>query len=234
MINLTEYDELTNYKIYLVNKSASTKNFWCFLEKPEGVPNEKVYANSDTMLSVLPNYPGTNKFTIPVSYQVGVGATNKAVGLNIKIDSNIMEDAKLTDLYHAKYATAPPKQGPVLTLDQQQSSPANTIGITSNPFNQIQNENNGWYSNMSFGIKTANGFIGVTWAPSPNEDSTITPKFAFYIATGDYTSNSLADINSISSTSAKVTLDRFKNLEATVTLDSSGRFIVTPGRPDSI
>lgn len=234
MINLKEYDELTNYKIYLVNEGATDKNFWCFLEKPEGVLGKKVYANSNAMLNVLPNYPGVNKFTIPISYQIGVGASNEAVGLNIKIDSNIMEEVKLTDLYHAKYATAPPKRGPVLTLDQQQSSPANTIKIKSNNFDRVKNENNGWYSNMSFGIKTANGFIGVTWAPSPNEDSTITPKFAFYIATGNYTSNGLADITTISDTSAKVTLDQFKNLEATVTLNSKGDFIVTPGRPSSI
>ncbi|WP_231737977.1 hypothetical protein [Myroides odoratus] len=231
MINLEKFSATTNYKIYLVNKGSSTKNFWCFLQKPEGVPTSDVYANSDAMLSVVPNYDGKNWFTIPLQYKVGAGATNQAVGLNVKIDSSVIKDAQLEQLWNAEYATAPPKQGPNLSISQGEKSPANTIGIKSNKFNQVQNENEKWYSNMSFGIESANGFMGVTWAPSPNDKSTVTPKFAFYIATGDFTSNSLADIATISNEAAKIELSSFKSLEVTVTLTEKGEWLVEPGAP---
>ena len=231
MLNLASLTDTTNYEIYLVNKGATAQNFWCFLEKPEGVSSSEVYANSSAMLSVLPNYQGINKFTIPLQYMLAAGASNEAVGLNVQIDSAIMKNASLTQTWEAKYATAPPPQGPTLQLDQGVSSPGGTLAIKSNDFNQVQNENNSWFSNMSFGIQTAQGFVGVTWKPGPNQTSTITPKFSFYIATGSYTSNSLADMATISSTSAAVSLSDFQNLKATVTLDSTGKWYVTPGKP---
>lgn len=231
MINTAIFTATTNYKIYLVNQGSSAKNFWCFLQQPQGVPTDSVYANSDAMLSVLPNYGGVNSFTIPLQYVVGAGATNEAVGLDVVIDSNIIQQAQLQQTWNADYATAPPKQGPQLSLAQGGVSPSGTIGLISNAFDQTQNENNQWFSNMSFGIQSANGFMGVTWAPSPSDTSTVTPKFSFYIATGNYTSNSLADITTISNQSAQVTLSDFKNLEATVTLTTKGTWLVTPGKP---
>jgi hypothetical protein len=107
----------------------------------------------------------------------------------------------------------------------------NTIQIISNAFDQKINEDNKWFSNMSFGINSANGFMGVTWSPSPSETSTLTPKFAFYIATGSYKSNSLVDMDTISNYAAQIELCDFKNLETTVTLTSTGAWVVTPGAP---
>lgn len=231
MLNLNKLQATTDYKIYLVNEGSTSKNFWCFLQQPEGVSSSDVYANSNTMLSVLPNYGGTNRFTIPLQYVVGAGASNKAVGLDIKIDSSFIQNSELEQLWDADYATAPPNQGPVISLDSGATSPANTLGIKSNDFDRVQNENEHWYSNMSFGIQSANGFLGVTWSPSPSDTSTITPKFAFYVATGDYTSNNLADMTTISNTSAQIELTDFKNLEATVTLTSKGKWLVAPGAP---
>lgn len=234
MINLLTASTTTNYKIYLVNEGSTTQNFWCFLQEPEGVATSAVYANSSAMLSVLPNYGGTNTFTIPLQYVVGAGASNQAVGLDVRIDSNYIQQAQLQQLWNADYATAPPKQGPQLLLNQETTSPSNTIGIKSNAFNQVQNENEQWFSNMSFGIESFNGFMGVTWAPSPSQTSTLTPKFAFYIATGSYTSNSLVDMTTVSNNSAKIELSSFKNLEATVTLTASGAWRVTAGRPTTV
>ncbi|WHT39716.1 hypothetical protein QNH98_03260 [Myroides sp. mNGS23_01] len=129
MINLEKFSATTNYKIYLVNKGSSTKNFWCFLQKPEGVPTSDVYANSDAMLSVVPNYDGKNWFTIPLQYKVGAGATNQAVGLNVKIDSSVIKDAQLEQLWNAEYATAPPKQGPNLSISQGEKVQPIPLGL---------------------------------------------------------------------------------------------------------
>ncbi|KGJ93766.1 hypothetical protein [Colwellia psychrerythraea] len=222
----------TEYKIYLVNESASTKNMWCFLTKPEGLTGPNVFANSSSSLSVTPNYAGTNLFTVPLQYSLQAGASNEAVGLDIRIDSTISVNADLKKKYQADYVTAPPKQGPNLTLDQTGSSPAKTMAFKTNGFNKVQNEDNQWFSSATFGIETGNGFMGVTWSPDPNDTKTITPKFEFYIATGSFESNKLADFNTISNDSAIIPLSMFKNLEATVTLTETGSWVVTAGRPE--
>lgn len=230
MLNIQKLNSTTNYTIYLKNNSSDPKNFWCFLEKPAGLPSSDVFANSSASLSVLPNYGGINKFTIPLQYSVGAGASNQAVGLGVQIDSSIINDVQLRQTWEASYATVPPQQGPNLSLVQGEVSPESTIGLLSNAFDKTKNENNKWFSNMSFGIETQNGFLGVTWSPSPDDQHTITPKFSFYISTGSFTSYELADIATISRKAAKVELSNFKNLEATVTLTSTGEWIVTPGK----
>ncbi|KZN38691.1 hypothetical protein N480_13635 [Pseudoalteromonas luteoviolacea S2607] len=221
----------TNYKIYLVNQSASGKNMWCFLSEPEGLTGKEVYANSTTSLYVEPNYAGLNYFTVPVQYSLQAGASNKAVGLDIKIDSNISIDADLKQSYDADYATAPPKKGPNLSRDQSGSSPDGTLRFVTNSFDKVKNQNQNWFESATFGIETADGFIGSTWAPDPDEQTTITPKFKFYVSTGSFKSGTLADFNTISNSSAVINLSDFERLEVTVTLTSQGTFIVTPGKP---
>ena len=228
---MNDSSTVTNYQIYLVNQGTTAKTFWCFLEQPEGIQSPEVFANSSAALSVTPNYGGTNSFTIPLQYQIGAGACNQAVGLDVKVITNIAQDTALQSVWNAEYATVPPNQGPQLSRVQAQQSPADTIRVLSNTFDRRKNENNQWYSNMTFGILSSNGFMGVTWSPSPNETSTITPKFGFYISTGSYRSENLADIASISRDAVKVELNDFSQLEATVTLTSTGELIVTPGKP---
>lgn len=230
MFSLEALNSTTNYTIYLKNESSDDKNFWCFLEKPNGVPSSAVFANSSASLNVVPNYGGTNKFVIPLQYSLGAGASNEAVGLGVQIDTSIIKNAELKQTWEAYYATIPPNQGPNLALVQGQKSPDNTIGYLSNGFNKVKNENGKWFSNMSFGIQTQNGFLGVTWSPSPNDQNTITPKFSFYISTGSFTSYELADISTISRQSAKVELKDFINLEATVTLTATGEWLVQGGK----
>ncbi|WP_316636379.1 hypothetical protein [uncultured Flavobacterium sp.] len=220
----------TNYSIYLKNESHEVKDFWCFLEKPDGVPSSGVYANSSTSLAVRPNYGGTNKFIIPTQYSLGAGASNRAVGLGVQIDSSIIIDAEYKQKWEAEYASTPPRQGPNLNLLQGHESPNNTIGLLSNSFDRSKNESGKWYSNASFGIQTESGFLGVTWSPSPNELFIITPKFSFYISTGSFASDELADLATIPKDSAKIELSNFKNSEVTVTLTSAGKWLVQPGR----
>ncbi|TPG39993.1 hypothetical protein [Flavobacterium pectinovorum] len=234
MLNMGALNSRTNYTIFLRNESRDTKNFWLFLEKPNGLSNNEIYANSSVYLSVSPNDRGTNTIVIPTKYSLGAGASSKAVGLGVQIDSNVVVDAELKQTWEAHYASTPPKQGANLNLVQGQGSPDNSIVLLSNSFDKAKNESDNWYSNASFGIQTQNGFLGVTWSPYPNEQCLITPNLSFYIATGSFKSNELADLATISGQSAKVELRDFKNFEVTVTLNSRGQWMVQPGRVQEI
>lgn len=222
----------TNYTIYLVNESSSTQNFWCFLARPdELVDDPAVFANSSTSLAVASQAPGINTFTIPVQYVVGAGASNNAVGLNILINSSITNNANLKDTWLAEYATVPPNMGPSMKKTGD-AAPPNTIAIKSNAFNQANNEANGWFSNMSFGIKTNQGFIGMSWSPSPQHKRTLTPKLKFYVATGTYSSNTLASWSDVSNDSAEISVPYdFQYNCCTVTLTDTGGWVVKPGKP---
>lgn len=222
----------TLYTIYLVNNSTSTQQFWCFLAPPdELVSDPDVFANSSTTLAVAPQSESINTFTIPVQYVVGAGADNQAVGLNIKVASTITKKAELLQTWDAGYATVPPNQGPTLKLSSDSSKP-NTIAIRSNAFNQGGNEANGWFSNMSYGIQTAQGFIGMSWSPAPQKTRTLTPKLQFYVATGSFGENSLASWTDVSNGSASISVPGdFRLNKTTVTLTELGGWLVTPGAP---
>src|SRR5688572_9254804 len=117
------------YKIYLVNKSFDKQTFWCFLERPKELVNDPaVFANSDTYLTVAPNRPGTDSFTIPVEYIVGAGASNNAVGLDIEITSSVSNVAALTQTWNADYASLPDKEGPTMA-QAGKVAPANSIAL---------------------------------------------------------------------------------------------------------
>jgi len=221
----------TNYSIYIINKGATTQTFWSFLQEPDALPSDpEVFANSSASLAVAPNYGGQNKFVIPLQYSVGAGASNKAVGLNTKIVSEISADTALGQTWLAAYMNAPPKQGPDLT-ESSGTVPATAIQLNSNPFNKVSNEDQQWYSNMSFGIQTEDGYMGMTWSPSPNDKRTITPKFEFYITTGSFGANQLADWTDVNRNACNIALSDFSQLAVTVTLEQDGTWTKTPGAP---
>jgi hypothetical protein len=224
--------EPTPYTIYLVNNTASTQQFWCFLAPPDELASDPgVFANSSTTLAVASQSESINTFTIPVQYVVGAGADNQAVGLSIKVASTITKKAELQQTWEAGYATVPPNLGPTLTLTTQTSKP-NTIAIKSSAFNQGENESNGWFSNMSFGLQTKQGFIGMTWSPSPQQTRTLTPKLEFYVATGSFSQNELASWTDVSNGSALIAVPGdFRLNKTTVTLTELGGWLVTPGAP---
>ncbi|MBF4264810.1 hypothetical protein EAY73_23645, partial [Vibrio anguillarum] len=82
------------------------------------------------------------------------------------------------------------------------------------PDDAIANE---WYPSQSFGLETASGFVGMSWEARPGKQVSIAPEVKFYISTGDYTANKLADYTTVSDNSAELTLDKFKGGAATVT-----------------
>lgn len=89
----------TNYTIYLINQSSSTQTFWCFLARPQEVASDPtVFANSSASLAIDSNDPATNSFTIPVQYVVAAGASNNAVGLNVKVNSTISQNSDLSQV----------------------------------------------------------------------------------------------------------------------------------------
>jgi len=220
------------YNIHLINHSASTEVFWCFLAQPQELANTPgVYANSSVCIAIDANALETNHFMIPVEYVVGAGASNIAVGLNVFVDSSDTQNADIGQTWEASYASSPPNMGPNLFLTGT-PSPADTIGITTNAFDQMTNEANGWFSNQSFGIMTDAGFMGMSWSPSPNTRTTITPRLGFYITTGAFSANGLADWTSVSNDAALVQAPfDFSQNNCTVTLTASGAWKVSPGAP---
>jgi hypothetical protein len=223
-----------NYTIYLVNQSTTTQLFWCFLQQPVELAGQPgVFANSAASLAVASNSPAQNFFTIPAQFVVGAGASNNAVGLNVKVTSSITLNAGLTDQYSAVYANVPPNLGPTLTQSGTGASPTQ-ISIASNGFNQGSNESQGWFSNMSFGVNTAAGFMGMTWSPSPAQTTTLTPTLSFYVAVGSYSANTLAEYTTFSNTAAQLTTPgSFYLNAATVTYTSTGTWTITPGKPSA-
>lgn len=223
----------TTYTIHLINDGEDNENFWCFLEAPEKLSGSNVYANSNTSISISPKYHGKNSFIIPVQYCFGAGGSNEAVGLDIEIAS---EDTKNVDLgqgVSAVYNNAPPNEGPTL-MKFEGKVDANNLVFEVNHFDKTSNENNKWYSSATFGIHTHNGFIGMTWSPDPGTTITIKPKLTFYIATGNFASNTLVDFTSVSTDTAKIDLDSFLHNEATVTWTELGTWKVSPGAPSQV
>jgi hypothetical protein len=223
----------TQYTIYLVNQNINPQLFWAFLSAPVVSNNPQVFANSNTNLLIPGASPDLNNFTIPVQYVIGAGASNNAVGLNIEIRSTATRNANLEQLWQVAYATTPPNSGPTVPLTPTGESPPSTLAVRTNAFNQPLNQTNGWYENMSFGVKTAQGFMGVTWLPDPSKTYTITPKLNFYITVGDYSSYSLADINSVANSSAALntSTDFDLNNICTVVYSGKGEWSHFKGRP---
>lgn len=226
---------MDKYKIYIVNHMPTKKRFWCFLEPPAPLANEKVFANSSTFVDVESHYEGVSSFTIPVQYVVKAGAGNEAVGLNVVIDTLLPMDVGLTETWEAQYM--PPQQGPNLKKSEKKVGPTK-IGITTNEFNKEEWARKSWYTNLTFGIKTAQGFIGTTWSPDPGEELTLEPQLIFYIATGTYEKNQLADMSIVSKTSAKVLVPTSfggsGNNECTVIRTEKGDWDYIKGPPPSL
>ena len=220
-----------NYNIYIVNRSQTTQTFWCFLAPPRELAGDPgVYANSSAALAVTPNYPGTTAFMIPMQYVVGAGASNQAVGLNVQVVSNVTYDVSLQQTVDLDYASVPPNMGPTMNIAGT-NAPANAIAITCNAFNKVNNEENGWFSNASFGIETAAGFTGMSWSPNPQSTRTLTPNLTFYVAVGYFGNSALASWNDVMDNSAEISVpSSFSGTDCTVTYNADGTWSVSPGR----
>jgi type IV secretory pathway TrbD component len=167
----------------------------------------------------------------PVQYVVGAGASNQAVGLNVQVVSDITCDVALQQTFDMNYASVPPMMGPTMNFAGT-TAPPNTIAITSNAFNKVNNEENGWFSNASFGIETYAGFIGMSWSPIPLTTQTLTPNLTFYVTVGSFGGNTLASWNDVTTNSVTISVpSSFSGSDCTVTYNVNGTWTVFPGRP---
>lgn len=220
------------YKIYIVNKYATEQTFWLFLQQPVELQAQPgVYANSSAYLNIQSNALSTNYFGVPVQYVVGAGASNQAVGLNVQVVSNIQQNANLKQVWEASY---PFRTAPTLINTGGSTGNASTIQIQTDSYNKASDEANGWYGNQSFGIQTQDGFIGMTWSPSPGQTVSISPTLTFYVATGSYNENTLASYTTVSTASQTVTTSNFDAAnQCTVTYNADGTWSIAAGAPQS-
>ena len=218
----------TKYKIHLKNLHSADKTFWCFLNTPDSDISTEVFANSSARLTVAQFEPGRDdSFTIPLQYVVKAGASNQAVALKTLIQSSISKNTDLASSWMANYF--PANKGPALAPYSDQPA-SDEVDVLTNGFDKSREPLDKWYSSLTFGVQSDNGFLGVTWSPDPSETYRIRPKVQFYVATGSYEENTLASITSISSTSANITEDSFDgNYECTVTLLTTGKWKVEKG-----
>ncbi|CAB1275761.1 hypothetical protein [Candidatus Nitrosacidococcus tergens] len=220
------------FKIYVVNDTSSIKDFYLFLAAPDELAGDsEVYANSNTFIKIKGNSRDqTNSFTIPIQFVFEVGASNRAVALNTRIDSSTPRDIQYGEQWQATYF--PPNQGPNLIKSGSTNNPK-SVAIRTIPYDKDTDEGDGWFGSQSFGIKTSSGFAGMTWSPDPGETRTLVPKLEFYIATGTFGENVLADWTSVSSDPAIITEDDFSagnTGEATVVRTKSGGWDVYTGK----
>jgi hypothetical protein len=218
----------TKYKIHLKNLQSADKTFWCFLNTPDSNISSEVFANSSARLTVAQFEPGRDdSFTIPLQYVVKAGASNNAVALKTLIQSSISKNTDLASSWQANYFQA--NKGPAL-VPGSDTPASDEVDVLTNAFDKNREPLDKWFSSLTFGVQSDNGFLGVTWSPDPSETYRIKPKVQFYVATGSYEENTLASITSISTTSANITEDSFDgNYECTVTLLTTGKWKVEKG-----
>ena len=224
----------TTYKINLVNKQAATKKFWCFLNAPQISNQPTVFANSNTFLSLPKTLPGSSaSFDIPLQYSVQAGASNKAVGLNTKISSSVTQNTNLGVSWLAAYSQNGNNLPPTLKNDTTPPAPpTNGLVIKTNVYDKSKEPLDNWYGNLTFGVKTSHGFIGLTWSPDPSTAYITMPNVSFYVTTGKYQTNTLANISAIALNAAHLTASDFDgNLECTVTLNADGTWSKNAGKP---
>lgn len=224
------------YNIYLVNKADEEKTFWCFLERPKEVLDDTgVFANSSAYVSVDPSDPGTSMFEIPVQFLVSASSSTTPFksGQTVQVETKSTLDVDLKDNCSIQYSDTK-RLSPKLSIVGQ-TSPDDTITITTQDFDKVQAQRTqGWYSTQTFGINTAQGFIGMTWSPEPGEDKTLTPTLKFYVSTGEHGNNTLADWTTVSHEALVLSVpDSFDTdtLSVTVELGGDGKWTPKPGAP---
>jgi hypothetical protein len=223
---------MDTYTIYIQNHAHSKETFWCFLAEPDQLEvGSKIYANSSARMTLNPSSSHTTaKFEIPIQYQLAARSTNKATGLGIKISTENTKPVNLGQAWAAKFYTEADHQAPDLSPNGNGAMP-NEVLYNCNPFNPSSAIQNSWYPSQTFGMKTESGFIGMSWEALPNTKVSISPNVKFYINTGTFHPNTLADYTVIKQKAAELGKNDFKGFAATVILKEDGTFDKFPGAP---
>ncbi|UTV30986.1 hypothetical protein [Photobacterium atrarenae] len=225
----TNGDKLT---IYIVSKSSSKETFWCFLAKPEELDTgSEIYANSSARLTIDAGSTPEASFGIPVQFKLAAKSINHPVGLGIEVSTRESKDVQLEDVWQGTFYTGEEHQAPDLTKVSGQKATENHIEYKTNKFEPDDVIANQWYPSQSYGMKTDSGFVGMTWDARPGKVVKIEPLVKFYVSAADYQAGTLANLTTISDSSAVVELSDFSGKAVTVTYLSNGDWDVKPGRP---
>lgn len=220
-------DELT---IHVVSDSSTKETFWCFLAKPEQLDTgNEIYANSNARLTIAGGSSPEASFTIPVQFSLAAKSVNRPIGLGVKVSTRQSENVELEESWKATFYTSDEHQAPDLVEIGDPAS-ENTINYASSPFSPDNVIKNDWYPTQSYGMKTAAGFVGLTWDARPNKTVKIEPLVEFYITVAEYSAGTLANLTTVSTDAAKVKLKDFRGGAVTVTYTSTGEWVVTPGK----
>jgi hypothetical protein len=224
---------MDTYTIYIINNAVTTETFWLFLAQPILSNTQTIYANSSASVTIESNANSINRFVIPIQYLLYANGSNNAIGVNVEVDSTIIQNVQIGDTGMATFYTEI-NQAPDLTLLNPSPPLANNeIGYQDNTFDPNQEIQNSWYASQGFGIQAQSGLIGTTWEALPSTTVNISPILKFYINTGNYRANQLADFTTIQNESASIETMQFSGFEATVTLNDNGTFTVTSGAPQN-
>ncbi|EKN3724728.1 TPA: hypothetical protein ACPZRY_002565 [Yersinia enterocolitica] len=219
------------YTIYIVSESANTETFWLFLDKPDKLAvGSTIYANSAANLTIASGSSPEATFGIPIQYKLGAKSSNKAVGLNVKVATSQLKDVNIQDVWKATFYDGPEHQAPDLDKADGVAN-KDEINYTDNSFNPDRVIQNSWYPSQTFGIQTENGFVGMTWEARPAKTVAIAPKLTFFVTTGEYSSNQLADYSTVSNSAQIVNLSDFSGFAVTVTYTKDGKWNIKKGRP---
>jgi hypothetical protein len=228
---------VTTYTVHVVNESTMPQIFWFFMAPPKELTDSPgAFATSSIFRVAPPNDPAIAvTFDDPVQYAVGAGVRHESVGSNVEIIPDVILDASLQQQFLVDYASVQsPGQSPDRPIARLfgANSPPNTISLTSNTFDQAMNEDNGWFSSMSFGRLIGKEIIGVTWSPTPGTTQTLTPSLTFYVAIGSFGSNRLVSREELPLDSIAVSApDSFRDFRCTVTYRADGSWSQEPGGP---
>lgn len=215
----------TAYTINVRNLETDPVNMWLFLSAPEYSTTPKdVYKNSTTNL-IVPEYnpQRTQKMIAKVQYNLQATQQSEPVQVGNQVISDYTEDVELNEGYCVDYSS---EKGGFPTIEgcttSQEPQTTNLVAQT-NKFTPVQD----YYNAMTFGIVTNTGTTGVTWVPRPNINYGITPTLTFFMGTGDYEKNELAEIDETSGDFAKMetgpggNFDEFNNTWVTYNVDGT-------------
>ncbi|NEQ77873.1 MAG: hypothetical protein F6K23_35570 [Okeania sp. SIO2C9] len=193
---------MTSYTFNLRNLQTDPVEMWLFLDSPKFSQDPgEIYQNSNTFLNIPPYEPEeTQKFVAHVQYKLEATQQNEPIYLGTKIESDFSKEVDLNKGYLVEYSS---EKGGYPTIEQHNTSripKSQNLIAQTNIFEPVED----YYNALTFGVTTTEGTTGVTWEPRPNIDYAITPTLTFYIATGGYSENVLAQIDATSVDTATI------------------------------
>lgn len=232
MIGVLRTNFMNTYSIYVQNHTSINQTFWLFMSQPEKLSvNSKIYANSSARVTLPAKSKHVTMFEIPIQYKLGARSENKAAGLDVRVSSRNTQNVEIEQVWEAKFSTDASNMAPSLKQFGGKAKKGE-IDFLSNDFSPSEAKLNRWYPIQTFGLETGTGFVGMSWEAQPSDLVSISPNLKFFVNTGSFTANTLADYTSVKRNAAEINEDSFDGYSVTVTLEETGKWSVKRGRPD--